>query len=131
MWQQQDGSAKLPACCRLLTLPLELRLMIWGFAVGGENIAVFRGQKGLLHEVLDEGNSRTPGDLFNINTRTARAVARQIRTSLPVPAQTKTRLQSGRFRPLALSCTCKLMYSVTLDFSCGVLLTSCQLPRDY
>jgi hypothetical protein len=60
-----------PLKSRLLSLPAEIRLVVWEYALGGNIIAVYRAQdRRLRHVVLDDTNSWTPGEDFPIQART-------------------------------------------------------------
>jgi len=53
---------------RLLALPLEIRLLIWECAVGGNLIALYRDGGRLTHSLVDGTNSPEPGRDIPIRT---------------------------------------------------------------
>jgi hypothetical protein len=51
---------------RLLSLPAEIREMIWQHAMTGMHIALYRDKRRLTYGLLDGSNCKTPGELFPI-----------------------------------------------------------------
>ena len=50
----------------LLELPAKIRLIIWEFALGGLEIALFRDNGHIIHILLDNTNTKEPGRLLPI-----------------------------------------------------------------
>jgi hypothetical protein len=57
-YPQSRNSATSPQS-RLLGLPVELRLLIWEHAFGGNVVALYRDRNRLTHTLLDDTNSHT------------------------------------------------------------------------
>lgn len=64
-----EGEQPIPRG-RLLSLPAELRLMIWEYTFGGNCIALYRNEGRLVHTLLDESNSQEPARDFPVQPGT-------------------------------------------------------------
>ncbi|KAF2736425.1 hypothetical protein EJ04DRAFT_511087 [Polyplosphaeria fusca] len=60
------------AACRLLSLPAELRILIWEYALGGHDILLFRTGKSLTHGVLLPPGLEKSGKLLPLSSTTVR-----------------------------------------------------------
>lgn len=58
--------------CRLLSLPVELRILIWENVITGNHIGLYRDNGRLTHVLLDHSNTRTPGELLAITPESIR-----------------------------------------------------------
>lgn len=93
---------------RLLTLPSEIRAMIWYYTVGGQRIALYRKDGRLTFCVLDERHCRTPGRL---HTASPGAVQEEIIWITGVaPQQSLTDQPTDPRQLLAPMMTCRRMY---------------------
>ncbi|KAF2649620.1 hypothetical protein K491DRAFT_762285 [Lophiostoma macrostomum CBS 122681] len=100
--------SKSSSTSRLLSLPAEVRTIIWNHAVGGNKIAIFRENNRLAHCILDEENSQTPEVLFSISPLSVPVVVRSIRGTFEEP---RRRCKSNT---LALMKTCRTVYSESI-----------------
>lgn len=93
---------------RLLSLPPEIRAMIWPYTIAGQRIALYRENGRLTSSILDERHTRAPGRLHPLNPAT---VEEEVKWVTGVgPRQSS---KNGPSRPqhiLAPLVTCRLMY---------------------
>jgi len=97
-----------PLGSRLLSLPAEIRILIWKYAFGGNFVALYLGVGGrLTHSLLDETNSATTAENVPIQIETvANAV---VRVPKAPRRHSKPRLQATKLSALALLQSCRLM----------------------
>ena len=93
--------------CKLLTLPAELRGMIWDYLLRGNAIAIYRSNDRLTHVLLDDTNSAMPPRRFQFHYDSITKLmnsfpeAQAIRGEVPI--------NQKRLYCLALLQSCRLM----------------------
>lgn len=92
---------------RLLSLPPEIRLLIWEWAFGGNLIALYRDDDRLTHGLLCDTNSQVPGRDIPLDTGTIRNAVMQLPGSPPKPFKNPPR--PIKLRALALLQSCRLV----------------------
>lgn len=92
---------------RLLSLPPEIRLLIWEYAFGGNLIAIYRNSNRLTHGLLDDVNSRVTERDIPLNPLTIRNAANLLPGS-PYEGDDNSP-RPNRLKLLALLQSCRLM----------------------